>query len=117
MLIENVVGVKIGIENEVDMEDGNRGWNLEDIAGDSLTARFLMALPWPWPDDARGVRSCKTGAMDIRSACRDGSCEPGTDLLVGGGSHLDRDYLRYCFTWRPRCTSRPWTRIDSDKWN
>jgi hypothetical protein len=36
MLIEDVVGVKIGIENEVDMEDGNRGWNLEDIAGDSL---------------------------------------------------------------------------------
>jgi hypothetical protein len=36
MLIEDVVGVKIGTENEVDMEDGNRGWNLEDIAGDSL---------------------------------------------------------------------------------
>jgi hypothetical protein len=25
MLIEDVVGVKIGIENEVNMEDGNRG--------------------------------------------------------------------------------------------
>jgi hypothetical protein len=36
MLIEDVVGVKIDLEKEVDMEDGNRGWNLEDIAGDSL---------------------------------------------------------------------------------
>jgi hypothetical protein len=37
MLIEDVVGVKIVIENEVDMENGNRGWDLEDIAGDSLS--------------------------------------------------------------------------------
>jgi hypothetical protein len=37
MKIEDVVGVKFGIEDEVDMEDGNRGWDLEDIAGDSLT--------------------------------------------------------------------------------
>jgi hypothetical protein len=37
MLIEDVVGVKIGLEKKVDMEDENRGWNLEDIAGDSLT--------------------------------------------------------------------------------
>jgi hypothetical protein len=38
MEIEDVVGVKFGIEDEIDMEDGNRGWDLEDIAGDSLTA-------------------------------------------------------------------------------
>jgi hypothetical protein len=37
MEIEDVVGIKFGIENEADMEDGNRGWNLKDIAGDSLT--------------------------------------------------------------------------------
>jgi hypothetical protein len=36
MEIEDVVGVKFGIENEIDMENGNRGWDLEDIAGDSL---------------------------------------------------------------------------------
>jgi hypothetical protein len=38
MQIEDIVGVRFGIGNEVDMEDGNRGWNLEDIAGDSLSA-------------------------------------------------------------------------------
>jgi hypothetical protein len=37
MEIEDVVGVKFGIENEVDMEEKDRGWDLEDIAGDSLT--------------------------------------------------------------------------------
>jgi hypothetical protein len=31
MEIEDVVGVKFGIENEVDMEKKNRGWDLEDI--------------------------------------------------------------------------------------
>jgi hypothetical protein len=36
MEIEDVVGVKFGIENEVDMEEKRRGWDLEDIAGDSL---------------------------------------------------------------------------------
>jgi hypothetical protein len=36
MEIEDVVGVKFGIENEVDMEEKDRGWDLEDIAGDSL---------------------------------------------------------------------------------
>jgi hypothetical protein len=36
MQIEDIVGVRFGLGNEVDMEDGNRGWNLEDIAGDSL---------------------------------------------------------------------------------
>jgi hypothetical protein len=41
MLIEDVVGVKIGIENEVDMENGNREWNLEDIAGDSLIIKGI----------------------------------------------------------------------------
>jgi hypothetical protein len=35
MEIEDVVGVKFGIENEVDMEEKERGWDLEDIAGDS----------------------------------------------------------------------------------
>jgi hypothetical protein len=36
MQIEDIVGARFGIGNEVDMEDGNRGWNLEDIVGDSL---------------------------------------------------------------------------------
>jgi hypothetical protein len=38
MEIENVVGVKFDIENEVDVEEKGRGRNLKDIAGDSLTA-------------------------------------------------------------------------------
>jgi hypothetical protein len=37
MQIEDIVGARFGIGNEVDMEDGNRGWNLEDTAEDSLT--------------------------------------------------------------------------------
>jgi hypothetical protein len=37
MEIEDVVGVKFGIENEVDMENRNKGWDLEDIAEDSLS--------------------------------------------------------------------------------
>jgi hypothetical protein len=37
MELEDVVGVKFGIENEVDMEEKGRGWDLEDIAGDSLS--------------------------------------------------------------------------------
>jgi hypothetical protein len=38
MQIEDIVGVRVGIGNEVDMEDGNRGWNLEDIAGEIALA-------------------------------------------------------------------------------
>jgi hypothetical protein len=41
MQIEDIVGVRFGIGNEVDMEDGNKGWNLEDIAGDSLSSAKL----------------------------------------------------------------------------
>jgi hypothetical protein len=37
MEIEDAVGVRFGIENEVDMEEKGRGWDLEGIAGDSLT--------------------------------------------------------------------------------
>jgi hypothetical protein len=44
MEIENVVGVKFGIQDEIDMEDGNRGWDLEDIAGDSLRPEILAWL-------------------------------------------------------------------------
>jgi hypothetical protein len=36
MEIEDVVGVKFGIENEVDVEEKGRGRDLQDIAGDSL---------------------------------------------------------------------------------
>jgi hypothetical protein len=36
MEVEDVVGVKFGIENEVDMEEKDKGWDLEDIARDSL---------------------------------------------------------------------------------
>jgi hypothetical protein len=42
MKIEDVVGVKFGIENEVDMEEKGRGWDLEDIAGDSLISQALV---------------------------------------------------------------------------
>jgi hypothetical protein len=42
MKIEDVVGVKFGIENEVDMEEKGRGWDLEDIAGDSLRTQSLQ---------------------------------------------------------------------------
>jgi hypothetical protein len=56
MEIEDVVGVKIGIENEVDMEDGNRGWNLEDIAGDSLT--LTSPLRCPRQAASRHSRNC-----------------------------------------------------------
>jgi hypothetical protein len=41
MEIEDVVGVKFGTENEVDMEEKGRGWDLEDIAGDSLRHLYL----------------------------------------------------------------------------
>jgi hypothetical protein len=41
MQIEDIVGVRFGIGNKVDMEDGNRGWNLEDIAEDSLRAYLV----------------------------------------------------------------------------
>jgi hypothetical protein len=36
MEIEDVVGVKFGIENEVHMEEKGRGRHLQNIAGDSL---------------------------------------------------------------------------------
>jgi hypothetical protein len=37
MEIEDVIGVKFGTENEIDMEEKDRGWDLKDIGGDSLT--------------------------------------------------------------------------------
>jgi hypothetical protein len=37
MEIEDIVGVKFGIENEVDTEEKDRGCDLEDIAADSLS--------------------------------------------------------------------------------
>jgi hypothetical protein len=48
MQIEDIVRVRFGIGNEIDMEDGNRGWNLEDIAGDSLNC-LKLATPRAWP--------------------------------------------------------------------
>jgi hypothetical protein len=39
MEIEDIVGVKFGIENEVDVEKKKRGRDLDDIAGDSLTRK------------------------------------------------------------------------------
>jgi hypothetical protein len=43
--MEDIVGVRFGIGNEVDMEDGNRGWNLENIAGDSLRSFQVRGAP------------------------------------------------------------------------
>jgi hypothetical protein len=59
MEIEYVVGVKFVIENEVDMEEKDRGWNLEDIAGDSL----------------RRVRSL-TNAQELDLVGRSGRVQP-----------------------------------------
>jgi hypothetical protein len=40
MEIEDVVGVKFGIQNEVDTKEKGKGCDLEDIAGDSLRQRY-----------------------------------------------------------------------------
>jgi hypothetical protein len=48
MEIEDVVGVKFGTENEVDMEEKGRGWDLEDIAGDSLIGCLVGTLYSGW---------------------------------------------------------------------
>jgi hypothetical protein len=44
MEIEDVVGVKFGIENEVHMEEKERGRDLQNIAGDSLIALSACTL-------------------------------------------------------------------------
>jgi hypothetical protein len=44
MQIEDIVGVRFGIGNEVDTEDENRGWNLEHTGGDSLTSYRTSCL-------------------------------------------------------------------------
>jgi hypothetical protein len=47
MEIEDVVGVKFGIKNEVHMEEKGRGRHLQNIAGDSLTCRHLGPTSGP----------------------------------------------------------------------
>jgi hypothetical protein len=46
MEIEDVVGVKFGIEYEVDLEEKDRGWDLEDVAGDSLKIGYFSLKPY-----------------------------------------------------------------------
>jgi hypothetical protein len=50
MEIEDIVGVKFSIENEVDVEEKDRGWDLEDIAGDSLNVGEgeMISSGWFW---------------------------------------------------------------------